>query len=121
MMSPVNHIYVNRPGPWGGTFHTTLCGRMALPTEKVSATSEVTCKLCLRKKSSVLSPPAAGAPAPHRYRRGCGCEACLKTFRERRERRLIGTLPAKPEKPILSGMSPTEAFAEGQKIRNGGK
>lgn len=51
MSKPVTHIYINRPGPFGGTIYTTLCGRMALPTEKTSADPyRVTCKLCLRKK-----------------------------------------------------------------------
>lgn len=41
------------------------------------------------------------------------CPDCLAVLKE-----IVGSLPAKPEKPILSGMSPTEAFAEGQKIRS---
>lgn len=52
MSVPVTHVYVNRPSPFGGTQHTTLCGRMALPTLKQSASHIVNCKLCLKKSSA---------------------------------------------------------------------
>jgi len=47
---PVNHVYISRPGPFGGTVHTTLCGRMALPLRNESKAKVVTCKLCPRRK-----------------------------------------------------------------------
>lgn len=47
---PVTHVYLSRPGPFGGMIHTTLCGRMALPTGKEQNETPVNCKLCLKKK-----------------------------------------------------------------------
>jgi len=46
--SQVTHVYVSRPGPFGGTLHTTLCGRMADPSRTMNTSADVNCKLCLR-------------------------------------------------------------------------
>ena len=53
---PVTHIYISRPGPFGGTVHTTLCGRMALPTDKDTGAP---CKLCRKKKAALAAIRAA--------------------------------------------------------------
>lgn len=52
---PVNHVYISRSGPFGGTVHTTLCGRMALPHRNESKSEEVNCKLCLRKSQKQVN------------------------------------------------------------------
>jgi hypothetical protein len=49
----VTHSYINRRNPFGGTLHTTRCGRMALPANDTRETSGVTCKLCLRILSNL--------------------------------------------------------------------
>lgn len=48
---PVTHVYISRKGPFGGTVHTTLCGRMALPSENRKDSETVNCKLCIKKRA----------------------------------------------------------------------
>jgi hypothetical protein len=54
---PVTHVYVSRPNHFGGTTHTTLCGRMADPSRTANTSPTVNCKLCLKKSQ----PPAESA------------------------------------------------------------
>ncbi len=50
MSKPVMHVYMSRPGPFGGKVHTTLCGRMVDPSRSGDTGPTVNCKLCLKKK-----------------------------------------------------------------------
>lgn len=46
------HLAVDRPGPFGGTVHTTLCNRLSNAGDDSNRTSverEVTCALCQRR------------------------------------------------------------------------
>lgn len=51
--SPVQHLAVDRPNRFGGTTHTTLCGRGRFQSagddmNRVEDRAAVTCKFCLR-------------------------------------------------------------------------
>ena len=46
------HLAIDRPGPFGGTVHTTLCNRISNASDDSNRTSdknEVTCAICLRR------------------------------------------------------------------------
>lgn len=45
----VIHESVQRPGPFGGTLNTTLCGRMRIGSDGMNVGTKVTCKFCLKR------------------------------------------------------------------------
>ena len=57
-MSPVTHKQIYRPGPFGGTINTTLCGRLHAGNDMNvdPEDSNVTCKFCLKM---IANTPAA--------------------------------------------------------------
>lgn len=51
-MTTKMHLAVDRPGPFGGTVHTTLCNRISNASDdsnRTSVKSEVTCAICRRR------------------------------------------------------------------------
>jgi hypothetical protein len=48
MKRSVIHKQILRPGPFGGTVNTTLCGRVATGSDGMNIGGEVTCKFCLK-------------------------------------------------------------------------
>lgn len=54
---PVVHKVVTRPGPFGGTLRTSLCGRLRAGNEmNVGEGVEVTCKFCLKSRRRAAPP-----------------------------------------------------------------
>lgn len=49
------HKQIYRPGVFGGTMNTTLCGRMQTTRDGANVSDEVTCKLCLKKLASTVN------------------------------------------------------------------
>lgn len=60
------HLAVDRPGPFGGTVYTSLCGRLRAGNDANRAieAEEVTCKFCIRKRDRIAAKRALRTQAP---------------------------------------------------------
>lgn len=46
----IRHQQIYKPGPFGGTLNTTICGRMnSACKDGMNVGGKVTCKLCLKR------------------------------------------------------------------------